>query len=272
MLPEFLNKLAVLFQVERDSELPVNVTDGTDFQIKGGDTRYIEFSKTGSSRLTVSPSKGTFTVAAGIGRDNFLEETDDIPNAGVEKRTSVNLLVDKVARKLSYSYSVHAPDPKAFTAVVKAIFGPSGGGLQCKGVLVELCEGSLTTQTKEVCIQLCKNKTDVVPLAGSETIISRVVELSPRGKPLTKRATLTLPLECATCEESKIFMRWTPSHSGERANWQDVLPSTNPENEDGITLEVTSQKARIRTKVFGIFSVITTDQIKGVPGNHQPHY
>ena len=28
MLPEFLNKLAVLFQVERDSELPVNVTDG----------------------------------------------------------------------------------------------------------------------------------------------------------------------------------------------------------------------------------------------------
>ena len=160
---------------------------------------------------------------------------------------------------------MHAPDPKAFTAVVKAIFGPSGGGLQCKGVLVELCEGSLTTQTKEVCIQLCKNKTDVVPLAGSETIISRVVELSPRGKPLTKRATLTLPLECATCEESKIFMRWTPSHSGERANWQDVLPSTNPENEEGITLEVTSQKAKIRTKVFGIFCVITTDEIKGVP-------
>ena len=40
----------------------------TDFQIKGGDTRRIEFSKTGSSRLTVSPSKGTFTVAAGIGK------------------------------------------------------------------------------------------------------------------------------------------------------------------------------------------------------------
>ena len=39
-----------------------------DFQVKGGDTRCIHFSRTGSTRLAISPSKKTFTVAAGIGK------------------------------------------------------------------------------------------------------------------------------------------------------------------------------------------------------------
>lgn len=129
MLPEFLNKLAVVFRLERDTELKLTVTDGADFQVKGGDTRCIHFSRTGSTRLAISPSKKTFTVAAGIGRDESHEEEADLPEMGVEKRASINLFVDKVARKLSHSYSVHTPDPKAFTAVAKAICGPSGGGL-----------------------------------------------------------------------------------------------------------------------------------------------
>ena len=103
--------------------------------------------------------------------------------------------VDKVERKLSSTYGVNAPDPSAFSAVVKAIFGPSGGSVKCKEVLVDLPEGSLTSETKEVCIQLCRDKKQVAPLSDAEKIVSHVVELSPLGKPLSMFAELCLPIE-----------------------------------------------------------------------------
>ena len=176
---------------------------------------------------------------------------------------SIGLFVDKVARRLSHSYSVHVPDPKAFTAVAKAIFGPSGGGIQCKGVFVDIPAGSLTSQTKEVCIQLCKNKTEAVPLSNNETIISRLVELSPHGKPLSVQAALCLPLDDVPWDGFERFLRWSPTQSGEKANWKDVhasLPGieSGPDEKE-TSVELRQKTAKVNTKVFGIFCIISRD-------------
>ena len=39
-----------------------------DCHIKGGATRHVHFSEKGTSRLKISPSKKTFTIAAAFGR------------------------------------------------------------------------------------------------------------------------------------------------------------------------------------------------------------
>lgn len=193
--------------------------------------------------------------------DDFVEEEFSVPGLSGDRRTSIGVFVDKVARRVSHSYSVQVPDPNAFTAVAKAIFGPSGGGIQCKGVFVDLEEGSLTSQTKEVCIQLCRNRTEAVPLNGNETIISRVVELSPRGKPLSEHAALFLPLDDVPSDGFERLLRWTPTQSGEKANWQDVFVSLYQEGCDGdqTAVEFKEKKAKVKTKVFGIFCIISRE-------------
>lgn len=193
--------------------------------------------------------------------DHSPEEDIHVPGISNERRVSIGLFVDKVARKLSHSYSVQVPDPKGFTAVAKAIFGPSGGGIQCKGVFVDLPEGSLPSNTREVCIQLCRNKTDVVPLSEHETVISRVVELSPRDKPLQQHAALCLPLDDVSWEGYERFLRWTPTQSGEKANWRDVRASDtiHGKDEDETFVELRQKKAKVNTKGFGIFCIVSSD-------------
>ena len=193
--------------------------------------------------------------------DHPPEEDIHVPGITEERRVSIELFVDKVARKLSRSYSVQVPDPRSFTAVAKAIFGPSGGGIQCKGVFVDLPEGSLTSHTKEVCIQLCKNKSEAVPLSEHETVISRVVELSPRDKPLQHHAALCLPLDDVSWDGFERFLRWTPTQSGEKANWRDVRVSDtiHGKGEDQTFVELKQKKAKVNTKVFGIFCIVSSD-------------
>lgn len=172
--------------------------------------------------------------------------------------------VDKVERKLSSTYGVNAPDPSAFSAVVKAIFGPSGGSVKCKEVLVDLPEGSLTSETKEVCIQLCRDKKQVAPLSDAEKIVSHVVELSPLGKPLCMFAELCLPIEENVEASHAQFLRWTPTQSGEKANWSDVFvcDKKHRSDESQIALEFSEGKARVFTKHFGIFGIIATEEPK----------
>lgn len=176
-----------------------------------------------------------------------------------EKRASIGLFADKVARKLSTTYSVDVPDPSSFTAVAKAIFGPSGGGVHCRGVSVELSEGSLSSKTKEVCIQLSKSKKQVVPLGDTEQIISHLVELSPHGKPLSKPAMLSLPTEKVPKVGYEQFLRWTPTQSGVKASWSDVFAcdNQNPRVGDQTTVELSKGKAKVNTMEFGIFCIIS---------------
>ena len=174
-----------------------------------------------------------------------------------EKRASIGLFADKVARKLSTTYSVDVPDPSSFTAVAKAIFGPSGGGVYCKGVSVDLPEGSLSSKTKEVCIQLCKVKRQVVPLGDKEQIISHLVEISPHGKPLSKYAVLSLPTEKVPNVGYEQFLRWTPTQSGVKASWSDVFAYDNQNPRGQTTVELSEGKAKVNTMEFGLFCIIS---------------
>ena len=188
-------------------------------------------------------------------------EDVSIPGLSSERRASIGLFADKVARRLSTTYCVDVPDPSLFTAVAKAIFGPSGGGVQCKGVYVDLPEESLTSQTKEVCIQLCKAKTEVVPLGDTETIISHLVEISPHGKPLSKHAVLSLPTIEVPKAGYEQFLRWTPTQSGVKASWSDVYACDNQNPCDGnqTTVELSEGKAKVNTIEFGIFCIISRE-------------
>lgn len=124
------------------------------------------------------------------------------------------------------------------------------------GVFVDLPEGSLTTQTKEVCIEFCKNKKEVVPLSDTEKIISHLVELSPHGNPLCELATLCLPIE-EVPNGFERFLRWTPTQSGEKACWSDVHSNEHSTDEDQTAVELKDQKAKVYTKEFGIFCIIS---------------
>ena len=188
-------------------------------------------------------------------------EDISIPGLSGEKRTSISLFADKVARKLSTAYSIDVPDPKSFTAVAKAIFGPSGGGLKCKGVYVDLPDGSLTSKTKEVCIQLCKAKTEVVPLGHTETIVSHLVEISPCGKPFSKHAEIRLPIKEVLKAGCEHFLRWTPTQSGKKASWSDVYAHDNQNHCDAnqTTFELSETQAKVNTVEFGIFCIISRE-------------
>lgn len=183
------------------------------------------------------------------------------------------MFVDKVARSLSSSYNVNVPDPSTFTAVAKAIFGPSGGGVQCKRVLVDIPEGSLTSETKEVCIQLCKARKQVVPLSDTEEIVSHLVEISPHGKPLSMCAELCLPIEEEPKAGHERFLRWTPTQSGEKANWSDVYVCDKQDHPDEsqIALHLKERKAKVFTKTFGIFGIVSRelDQTSSDPSTHE---
>ncbi|XP_022784576.1 uncharacterized protein LOC111325105 [Stylophora pistillata] len=261
MLPEVLNRIAVVYQLERNSELQLNVSDKVDFCIKGGDVRHIFFLEKGGSKLQTSPSKKTFTIAADV---DYSCEDVKVPELQSEKRASISMFVDKVARRLSTTYGVSVPDPSTFSAVAKAIFGQSGGSVQCKKVLVDLPEGSLTSDTKEVCIQLCKARKEVVPLSDTEEIVSHLVEISPLGKPLCAFAELCLPIEGNVKAGHAQFLRWTPTQSGERANWSDVLvcDKKHRSDESQITLKFKESEAKVFTKHFGIFGIIDTSEPK----------
>lgn len=199
-------------------------------------------------------------------------EDISVPGLSGERRSRIGLFADKVARRLSSTYSANVPDPRSFTAVAKAIFGPSGGSLQCKGVLVDLPEGSLTSQTKEVCIQLCKSKTEVVPLGDTEVIVSYLVELSPHGKPLADFAELHLPIKEVQKVGCEPFLRWTPTQSGEKARWSDVYSHQNHSDASQTTFELMEGKAKVNTIEFGIFCIISrersaSDAIKAFSGD-----
>ena len=176
-----------------------------------------------------------------------------------ERGESIGLFADKDGQGLSTKYSVDLPDPSLFTAVAKAIFGPSGGGVHCKGVSVDLPEGSLTSKTKEVCIQLCKAKTKVVPLGDTEKIISHLVQISPHEKPLSKHALLSLPTEKVPEVGYEQFLRWTPTQSGVKASWSDVFAcdNQNPGDQNQPTVELSEGKAKVNTIEFGIFCMIS---------------
>ena len=197
-----------------------------------------------------------------------------VPGLSVDKRSRIGLFVDKVARRMSNTYSANVPDPRSFTAVAKAIFGPSGGSLQCKGVLVDLPEGSLSSQTKEVCIQLCKSKTEVIPLGDTEEIVSYLVEISPNGKPLAGSAEIHLPIKEVLKVGCEQFLRWTPTQSGEKARWSDVYGHDHQNHSDAnqTTFELMEGKAKVNTIEFGIFCIISrersaSDAIKAFSGD-----
>lgn len=157
------------------------------------------------------------------------------------------------------------PDLGSFTTIMKIIFGPSGGKAQCRGIRLEIADGSLTTATKEACLQICNCKEEVVPLINTEQFVSSLVAMGPIQNPLRAPAKLYIPLENDMHTDHELFLRWSPSQAGEPAKWRDVLPGTCKGHLAGpaARLEILSdQQAKISTNRFGLFCIIARETAK----------
>ena len=157
------------------------------------------------------------------------------------------------------------PNLGSFTTIMKIIFGPSGGGAQCQGIGLEIADGSLTTATKEACLQICNYKEDVAPLEDREQFVSSLVAIGPMENPLRAPAKLYIPLENDMYTDHELFLRWSPSQAGEPTKWRDVLPGTCKGRLAGpaARLEILrDQQAKISTNTFGLFCIIARETTK----------
>ena len=158
------------------------------------------------------------------------------------------------------------PNLRSFTTIMKIIFRPSGGGVQCQGIALEIADGSLTTATKEVCLQICNCKEEVAPLKNREQFVSSLVAVGPIKNPLKAPAKLYIPLENDMYTAGhELFLRWSPSQVGELAKWRDVLPGTCKGQLAGPTARLrilSDQRAKISTNTFGLFCIIARETTK----------
>lgn len=154
---------------------------------------------------------------------------------------------------------------ESFTTIMKIIFGPSGGGVKCQGIGLEIADGSLTTDSKEVCLQICNCKEDVAPLKNGEQFASSLVAVGPIQNPLRAPARLYLPLENDINTGQELFLRWSPSQVGEPTKWRDVLPGTCKGQLAGpvARLQILSdQQVKISANMFGLFCIIARETTK----------
>lgn len=154
------------------------------------------------------------------------------------------------------------PNLGSFTTIMKIIFGPSGGRAQCRGIGLEIADGSLTTASKEACLQICNCKEDIAPLEHTEQFVSSLVAIGPIQNPLRAPAKLYIPLENNMYTDHELFLRWSPSQVGEPTIWRDVRPGTCKGHLAGpaARLEILSDKqAKISTNRFGLFCIIAKD-------------
>lgn len=160
----------------------------------------------------------------------------------------------------------------SFTILMKTIFGPSGGGVHCKGIWLELSERSLTTATKEVCLHICNCKEEFAPLKTGEHFISELVALGPNKDPLRAPAKLCLPLYDDMCADQELLLRWSPTQVGEGAQWKDVFPGTLKGKFAGPTVIlqiVNAKQVKVTTNTFGLFCIISREPSK--IDSHQNH-
>lgn len=160
----------------------------------------------------------------------------------------------------------------SFTILMKTIFGPSGGGVHCKGIWLELSERSLTTATKEVCLHICNCKEEFAPLKTGEHFISELVALGPNKDPLRAPAKLCLPLYDDMCADQELLLRWSPTQVGEGAQWKDVYPGTLKGKFAGPTVIlqiVNTKQVKVTTNMFGLFCIISREPSK--IDSHQNH-
>ncbi|KAJ7358954.1 hypothetical protein OS493_019858 [Desmophyllum pertusum] len=74
-----------------------------------------------------------------------------------------------VKETMDLKVATRRPNRGSFTTIIQTIFGLSGGGVHCKGISLEIQEGSLTTATRDVCLQLCNCKEEVAPIKTGNT-------------------------------------------------------------------------------------------------------
>ena len=148
---------------------------------------------------------------------------------------------------------------------MRATFGGSGGGLYCKGIELEIPEASLTTITKEVCLQICDCEEDIIPLKTGERSVSRLVALAPNKDPLTAPAQLYLSLQDVHNRDHELLLRWSPTEVGAVAHWRDVLPGTCKGQFAGPTarIQIIGQQVKVSTNRFGLFCIISRESDKG---------
>ena len=166
-----------------------------------------------------------------------------------------------VERTMNLKREAKRPKPESFTTIMTAIFGPSGGVLRCRGIELEIPQGSLTTTTKQVCIQICNCEEDIISVRIRERFMSRLVALGPNREPLTAPAQLYLPLQGCNTAGHELLLRWSPTEVGEVARWRDVLPGACMGQFAGPTvrLQIIGQKVKISTNRFGLFCIIARE-------------
>ena len=157
------------------------------------------------------------------------------------------------------------PSLDFFTTIIKTIFGPCGGGVHCKGIALDIADGSLTSASKEVCLQICNSKDVVAPLKDREHFASPLVAIGPITNPLKAPAKLSMPLQGDVPTEHEVLLRWSPTQVGEPTKWRDVLPGTCKGQLAGPTARlqiVNGKQAKISMNTFGLFCIIARETTK----------
>lgn len=181
------------------------------------------------------------------------------------KRPRLGTLAQIIQDTMEMKIDLKQPNQGPFTTIMKIIFGPSGGRAQCQGIGLEIADGSLTTATKEACLQICNCKEDIAPLENTQQFVSSLVAIGPIQDPLKAPAKLYIPLENDMYTEHDLFLRWSPSQVGEPTIWRDVRPGTWKGHLAGpaARLEILSdQQAKISTNRFGLFCIIAGNPFK----------
>lgn len=153
----------------------------------------------------------------------------------------------------------------SFTTIIKTIFGPFGGSVHCKGIALDIADGSLTTATKEVYLQICDCKDAVAPLNNREQFASSLVAMGPNKDPLKAPVRLCIPLQGDMSTDHELLLRWSPTQVGEPTRWRDVLPGVCKGQFAGPTarLQILSGKqAKISINTFGLFCIIARETAK----------
>lgn len=174
-------------------------------------------------------------------------------------------LADIVKETMELKLNTRRPSLDLFTTIIKTIFGPSGGGVHCKGITLDIADGSLTTDTKEVCLQICNYKDEVAPLKNREHFASPLVAMGPIKDPLKAPAKLCIPLQGDLLADHELLLRWSPTQVGEPAKWRDVLPGMCKGQLAGPTARlqiVSAKQAKISINTFGLVCIIARETTK----------
>ena len=181
------------------------------------------------------------------------------------KSPKLEAVAQILQKTLELKIDLKRPNLESFTTIMTIIFGPSGGGVKCQGIGLEIANGSLTTATKEVCLQICNFKEDVLLLKNGEQFVSNLVAVGPIQNPLRAPAKLYIPLERDTYTGHELFLRWSPSQVGEPTKWRDVLPGTCKGKLAGPAARLqilNDQQAKISANMFGLFCIIARETTK----------